>query len=73
MAKKNRINELVSSIKAEYEEDKLIRPFKELISFGNTKLSTGINGENIAIFNITTATDCASHKLGLCKYRDIFT
>lgn len=71
MAKKNRLSEIISSIKAEYAEVKVIRPFKELISFGNTKLSIGINGENIAIFNITTATDCASHKLGLCKYRDI--
>lgn len=38
---------------------------KELLSFGNTKLP-----KDTAIFNMCSATDCPSLKLGLCKVRD---
>ena len=39
---------------------------KSLLSYGNKKL-----GNNIAIFNMQSATNCTSKKLGLCKVCNI--
>ena len=40
-----------------------MKTLKNLVSFGNSKLP-----KNIAIFNLTSATDCPSKKLGLCSH-----
>jgi len=39
---------------------------KKVIKFGNSKLPT-----NTAIFNLGTALDCPSKKLGMCKHHKI--
>ena len=63
---KSRISKECNTIIKEQKELNENRPFKELVLFGNAKLP-----DSTAIFNLGSATNCPSAKLGLCKVRSI--
>lgn len=63
---KSRISKECDTIVKEQKELNENRPFKELVLFGNAKLP-----DSTAIFNLGSATNCPSAKLGLCKVRSI--
>lgn len=62
------IRKTLQSIKADFEDTNINRPFRELIGYGNSKLGIDIGGNYIATFNTSTATNCpAQHICKICN------
>ena len=62
----NRIPTLTRDIAKDWSTKTELKPLKDLISFGNSKLSRDGWGKDIAIFNLGSATNCYSNLTGQC-------